>query len=393
MTLFPFTRPRMGLHVTADALSVAHVNRRLGRQSFGGYVEQPLPSGAIRLSPVEPNILEQAHVINSLQSVLGRVKGPQSVALCLPDFCARTTVLEMATLPQKKQEQQALVEWRLRQDLNLAKENMRISYQILSSPSWGFTGPPNTDQPVRLLATAIQERIIEAYEAVCLEVGLIPTSIHLASLAVFNMCRPLMDATLDVMPERIAFVPDTLFFLYLADWGFSIIAIHHRTPYFLRVKALRPFSPWPSPVPPQSPEEFGPPKQEKTASSIEESPEPLSSIQPDAVLTSPPPQATMIANEVVGTLQYYFETHEASAVTDGAYPLFLVGSQAPDSALPLIAELIQQEFPIEADSAQPRIRTFPVFPGNADLNLKALSSLPAWTSASLPAFAATGQSA
>jgi len=239
MTLFPFTRPKVGLSVTADSLCVAHVNRRLGHQSFGGYVEQPLPSGSIRLSPVEPNILEREQVINSLQAVFGHLKGPQSVALCLPDLCARTTIFDMATLPSQSKEQQALVEWRLQQDLNLPKEKFRISYQIFSSPSGGLIGSPPTDRPVRLLATAIQENIIEAYEAVCLEVGLVPASIHLASLAVFNMCRALIDTTLKTSTERISFVHDTQFFLYLADWGFSIIAMRHQAPMFLRVKPLR----------------------------------------------------------------------------------------------------------------------------------------------------------
>ena len=109
--------------------------------------------------------------------------------------------------------------------------------------------------------------------------------------------------------------------------------------------------------------------------------------------TLPPPIARTLTNELVGTLQYYFETHEASIHTDEVYPLFLIGSQDPDNALPLITELIQQEFPFEADHGTPRIKAFPIFPGNTNLNLTPLSGLPGWTSTSLPAFAATSQSA
>jgi len=391
MTLFPFTRPKVGLYVTADSLCVAHIRRRLGHQSFGGYVEQPLPSGSIRLSPVEPNILEREQVITSLQAVFGHPKGPQSIALCLPDVCARTTIIEMATLPPKANEQQALVQWRLQQDLNLPKEPMRISYQILSPTSQGLTSSSPIAQPVRLLATAIQENIIEKYESVCLEVGLVPASIHLASLAVFNMCQPILNSALNTTAANISFVPDTQFFLYLADWGFSIIGMRDQTPIFLRVKPLRHMSQWTSPVSrpmtapgPQDLDDMGIPLDgnEEQGDSLSTNPEPPFS----------PKTATMITNELVGTLQYYFETHETSSRTDEVYPLFLIGSHAPNSALPLISERIQQEFPCESDLGTPRIKTFPLFPGNYTLNLKPLSGLPAWTSTSLPAYAATSQS-
>ncbi len=392
MTLFPFTRPKVGLYVTADSLCVAHVSRRFGHQSFGRYVEQPLPSGSIRLSPVEPNILEREQVIDSLQAVFGHPKGPQSVALCLPDLCARTTIVEMATLPLQSKEQQALVEWRVQQDLRLSKQKFRISYQIFSSPSGGLSGSPPTDQPVRLLATAIQENIIEAYEAMCLEVGLVPASIHLASLAVFNMCRSLIDTTLNTSAERISFVPDTQFFLDLADWGYSIIVMRHQAPIFLRVKPLRHMSQLSAPVS-QPIDALDQQNQGNADVPGDGKQEPACAREPDAGLHSSPPIARTLTNELIGTLQYYFETHEASIHTDEVYPLFLMGSPDPDNALPLITELIQQEFPFEADHGTPRIKAFPIFPGNTNLNLKPLSGLPAWTSTSLPAFAATSQSA
>lgn len=392
MTFFPFTRPKAGLYVTADSFCLAHINRRLGHQSFGGYVEQSIPSGSIRLSPVEPNILEREQVINNLQAIFGHRKGPQSVALCLPDLCARTTILEMASLPKSPKEQQALVEWRLQQDLKLSKEKMRVSYQILFSTSGVMKGKPNTEQPVRLLATAIQENIIEPYESTCLEAGLIPTSIHLASLAVFNLCRPIMESTLKQTAGRISFVPDTQFFLYLADWGFSLIAIRHQTPAFLRVKPLRHMTSWlppaTQPIHEREPQEIG-----DTGIPVGDHHERTSSHEPNEVLTFNPQTAVIITNELVGTLQYYFETHEASFATDEVYPLFLIGSQAPDQALPRIAELIEQEFPFESEDGKPRIKAFPLFPGNANLNLKPLSGIPTWTSTSLPAFAATSQSA
>jgi Tfp pilus assembly PilM family ATPase len=391
MTLFPFTRPKIGLYVTAEAFSVAHVHRRFGHQSFDDYEEQPIPAGCIRLSPVEPNILERETVISNLQAVFDHRKGPQSVALCLPDLCARTTILEMASLPKNPKEQQALVEWRLKRDLKLSKEHMRVSFQHLASTSGWIKGTPTPDQPVRLLATAVQENILQAYENACLEAGLIPASIHLASFAVFNVCKPMMEAILSQSTGRISFVPDTQFFLYLADWGFSLIAVRNRTPIFLRVKPLRHTTPW-LPQNIQHRTELDPQEPSEPGSAIDGAEEPTASLEQDNLRTFSPQTAAFMTNELVGTLQYYFETHEMSFSTDEVYPLFLIGSQVPDQALPKIAELIEQEFPWGSELDKPRIKAFPLIPGTANLSLKSLSGLPTWTSTSLPAFAAPSQS-
>ena len=368
--------------MTAESIGVAHIHRRFGHQSFDDYEEQPIPAGTIRLSPIEPNILEQEQVISNLKAVFGHRSGPRSIALCLPDLCARTTILEMASLPNSLKEQHALVEWRLQQDLKLSKNTMRISFQHLSQKS---------DRPLRLLATAIQENIIQAYEHACLEAGLIPASIHLASLAVFNVCRPMMESILSQSSRKISFVPGAQFFLYLADWGFSLIAIRHKTPTFLRVKPLRHLSPWLPPLTQHQPE---PERQVPSETDVahEEYETPAAALAPDTLGAFSPQTAAFLTNELVGTLQYYFETHEQSFSPDEVYPLFLIGSHVPDQALPRIAELIEREFPWEAECGKPRIKAFPLFPGTPNVNLKSLSGLPTWTSTSLPAFAATSQS-
>ncbi len=390
MTFFPFTRPKTGLYVTAETVCLAHVNRRLGHQSFGGFVEQPLPAGSIRLSPVEPNILDHEQVVNSVRAAVGQKKGAQSIALCLPDLCARTILLEMASLPKNTKEQQALVQWRLQQDLNLPKENFRISYQVLSSRQGTFQASPPPDQPLRLLATAIKEEIIEPYETACLEADLIPASIHVASLAVFNMCCPLIDSILTRTTERLSFIPGTLFFLYLTDWGFSLIALQNHIPSFLRIKPLRQLAP--RPIQPSHPDQDRNEEDQENASS--DGTEELSyNLEPDTMLTMPSPTTTVMTNELLGTLQYFFETHEANAVSDEVYPLFIIGSPNPDEVLPSIAEFIEHEFPIEGEHGTPRIKAFPLYPGNPNLNLKSLSGIPSWTGTSLPAFAATSTSA
>ena len=381
MSLFPFTPPKAGLYITADRFCVVPLRRHLGRLSYGDYVEQPLPSGSITPSSVEPNIHDPEQLTEILMDVVGNKKKPQSVALCLPDLCARTTILELATLPPKTQERQALIQWRLQEKLNLSKGKSRISYQILSSPVNGFAGSSDTNPSIRLLASAIQENIIEAYETICLNARLVPVSIHLASMAVFNMCRSLMDSILKTTADTYSYEPGSQFFLYLGDWGYSIIGVRDDAPVFLRTKPLRQLSPGvgadPSSVRKEGvPSEVKEPEDIFTTNSLESQ-------------TSPLQIATLVTNELVGTLQYFFETHAIPGSSDTVYPLFLIGSQDPESILPHIADLIEEEFPLDTEHGKPRFKSFPLFPSNPSLNVKPLSGLSTWRGNALPAFAAT----
>lgn len=384
MRLFPFTRPRTGLYFSTDTVCVGHLRYGLGGPTLRSYREQSLPPGSIRLSPIEQNVVAAEHLLSALRSTFPPARRPHSVAVCVPDPCVRTAVFEFASLPKNKKDQRALVEWRLQKEWNLSPKPRRVSYQRFGAiPSrFSLTRSPST--PIRLLVVAIQDDIVEQYEALCVTAGVIPVSINVAGLAVFNLCRTSIEATLQIHAQAISFVPDTVIFLYVGDWGFSLTVWNEGQPCFVRVKPLKRLSTVTA-LPSQAPIKETPP----SPSSQTGSSEPTTSRAPDD-FDSPRDQepTSLLAEELLGSLQFFFETATPPEQRAPVYPLFLVGGPQPESMLPRIAETIERAFPLKKETDVPQVKAFPMFPQNPEVQAKTLSALAHWTGTTLATVAA-----
>ncbi len=191
MTFFPITRPQASLHITAQKVSFAQLKVGWRSAHLRQYTEHALPSGMVRLSPLTVNIQDPEAFGKEMQEFLGNHHAQQSVALSLSDLCARTAIFELSTLPKNSQECQALLSWRFKQDFNITTSNTRMMYNIFKIPEAQTLSSQSS--PVRILASTIQQDIIESYEQVCLQAGFIPVTINLATLTVFDWCRKAID--------------------------------------------------------------------------------------------------------------------------------------------------------------------------------------------------------
>ena len=384
MRLFPFTRPRTGLYFSTDTVCVGHLRHGPGGPALGSYHKHPLPPGSIRLSPIEQNVAASDHLLSALHSTFSPTRRPHSVAVCLPDPCARMAVLEFTSLPKNPRDQKALVEWRLQKELNLSPKPRRVTYQRFGAiPSrFSLTRLPST--PVSLLVVAFQNDIIEEYETLCLEAGVIPVSINVAGPTVFNLCRPVIESTLQKHSRHVSFVSGTVIFLYVGDWGFSLIAWKEGQPCFVRVKSLKrlaavtvlPFQVLGKETP-------------SSASSQSMPGEQTPSRKPDGFDSPEDREPTSrLAQELLASLQYFFETAVPPANGAPVYPLFLVGSPQPEIMLPRIAEFIEQAFPLNKETDVPQIKAFPMIPQNPVVQAKSLSALAHWNGTTLATIAA-----
>ncbi len=384
MKLFPFTRPRTGLYFSTDTLCVGHLRHGLGGPTLGSYREQSLPTGSIRLSPIEQNVACSEHLLSALHSTFPPTRHPHSVAVCLPDSCARTAVFEFASLPKNKQDQKALVEWRLQKELNLLPKPRRVSYQRFGTMPSRFSLTRSPSTPIRFLVVAFQNDIVEQYETLCVESGVIPVSINVAGLAVFNLCRPVIESTLQQHPRDVSFVPDTVIFLYVGDWGFSLIVWNEGQPCFVRVKPLKRLSTV-MVLPSQALIKETPASPSSQAGSSEQT----TSREPDDFDSPRDREPTsLLAEELLGSLQFFFETAAPPEHRAPVYPLFLVGGPQPEIMLPRIAETIERAFPLNKETDVPQIKAFPMFPQNPAVQAKTLSALPQWTGTTLATIAA-----
>lgn len=232
-------RPRHCLKIGADELVWAEVGRGWTGCRHDRCVIRPLEPGAIRVSPVEPNLLQPAAVHEQVRSLVGpprrlRVVGrvfslpvPLPIILLLPDVCVRTAVFELDRVPRRADEREALVRWRFGQDHLFPIAGAKVYHQLLP-------GGAQRDAIKRtaVLAAAVHERVLEQYEELCAAANLVPVQITTAS---FQLCNLWFESR----PKATAATadPDVLW-VSLLDHTFSVLAFHGGRLVFTRSKLL-----------------------------------------------------------------------------------------------------------------------------------------------------------
>ncbi|GJL61455.1 MAG: hypothetical protein NPIRA04_01090 [Nitrospirales bacterium] len=242
-----------------------------------------------------------------LRAVVKHSRLPQSVALSLPDICGRTTILTFPSFPAKQSEQDSVVRWRFQQDMNVVTDKTRFAYRTVAASK-------HQTHPRHILATAVQHDIIEQYEEACLAVGLLPNSVGLSGLDVCDFYQTHGPIFGRQSKHQSGNSNHESLFLYLANWGFSFIAFRKADPIFLRVKTL--------PIPRFS---------QHTAQSDQTTTVPDDETRDNASLQENSSQhlqhytsahLNTVSNELVATLQYYFESHQYERVDNAPIPFY-----------------------------------------------------------------------
>lgn len=227
-------RPHSCVKIGSRDVAWAEVHRDWrGRARYRSAVAS-LPDGAIRLSPLEPNIVSPEHLRKAIRELATPVSQPSSgvrgflaglprpVTLIVPDVAVRLALVHLQDLPARHEEREALVRWRLGQDQLLSMAGARVFFQHLPA-SERLTGAKNT-----VLAVVAQEAVLEQYESVCEAVGLLPQPVEVSSLALFNRWVHALGGL-----HRL--VADFLW-VNVSDGGFTALVFHKGHLIFLRTK-------------------------------------------------------------------------------------------------------------------------------------------------------------
>jgi hypothetical protein len=187
-------RPRHCLKIGAQTLAWGEAIRTWRGRYRYRCLFSPMPTGAIKLSPLDLNLTDIPMVEDRLRSLVGprrdvRVAGhvwqsdiPRPIVLLLPDLSVRATVLQLEQFPAQVEEQEALIRWRLGQEQLLPLAGAKIVWQEF--PSQRTRNEPSSHV---VLAVAIQEAILKQYEALCESVGLLSQEIGVTSFRLFNL--------------------------------------------------------------------------------------------------------------------------------------------------------------------------------------------------------------
>jgi hypothetical protein len=327
MNLFPIKQPTLALSISEEALHLVEVKKSWRRTTFQEVKRVSLPSGVIRLSSAKPNIENMETFVEQLRTLVEPLKTPISIALSLPDLCARTSVFDFSTFPTKKKEQTALLNWRFQQDLKLDTGQSRLSYAVYVPTSLANALKQENPEKVRVLGTAIRNEIVEQYERACLDLNLMPVSVSISGLDIFDLYQRTIQDILEVEDRRSTNPSSGAMFLFISHWGFTFFAFHEGCPSFVRTKAItiQPDSsrtPLDASISGSEKQEDVLPKGGEDVQQVTDSPDHRngdSSTHPYSSYT-----ATKVEKEILATLQYYLETFSQNDSTPSLANLFVV---------------------------------------------------------------------
>lgn len=360
MHFFPISAPTVALSLSEEGLCLVEIKKHWRKRSLRHIASLPLSPEALTLSSSKPNIANTNEFLTQLKALVKPYRRPLSIALSLPDICARTSIFDFASFPTKKPDQTALVNWRFQQDLKLDTSQSRLAFGLYVPTSLKDSPSPGNVDQVRVLGTAIRHEIIEQYENMCLEADLIPTSVGMSGLDIFDLYRPHIQDMLTAENPSQASPPPVVMFLFMSHWGFTFLACQDGSPRFIRTKALaiktEAHHSQDSSLDPEV--EHRETEEHRLASSGDPS-----SDAPQESATGNNPYSSYIAmkveKEILATLQYYFEMFPISATTSAPVNLFMTTNLTHGQSLMPPLDHIQQTLKASGGH-EPQIRITPL---------------------------------
>ncbi|HET7439491.1 MAG TPA: hypothetical protein VFJ56_08310 [Nitrospira sp.] len=229
------SRPTQCLKIGAQVLVWGETTRTWRGRHRYHCVLSPTPPGVVKLSPIDANVIDRAALEERLRSLAGpgkpfRILGrrllsdiPRAITLVLPDVAVRAIVMQLEQLPPRREEQEALIRWRLGQEQRVPLAGAKFIWQVFPSRQ------PNEGAHM-VLVIAVQETILAEYESACEAVGLLPQEVTVASFRLFDLWLKAAGGA-RCLNRDLAWVT-------VADGGLTCLIIHEGRPVFVRTKLL-----------------------------------------------------------------------------------------------------------------------------------------------------------
>lgn len=227
---FPVHRPRTGVSFTERGIAWVELRRGWHRPGIVRVHERPLPEGVLALSASELNVKDRDTLAKALRALVA-TSSERTLAVCLPDRVWHLAVFPFETVPARAREREAILRWRFQHEEHVTLGDARMLHRVFSVQGARGTTPAGTTPggPVTayVLAMAIKRSILDQYEQVCQQAGLLPISISCAALCLFDLYRPVMTQAAE------------LFFVHQASDSMTFVAMRQGLPVFCRMKARR----------------------------------------------------------------------------------------------------------------------------------------------------------
>ena len=162
--------PAMAFEISEAGISAARIGSR-AELDFA-----PLPAGALAVSPLRENVIDEDAFWQTVRSLVSSPKRKEA-ALILPDFCTRIAVLDFDSFPSEPKEQASLIRFRLKRSLPFDAESAALSY----------FAQPALRKHIDVVAVLTPQDIVARYEAPFRAAGLNPGLITTSSMAALEL--------------------------------------------------------------------------------------------------------------------------------------------------------------------------------------------------------------
>ena len=234
-----FGKPDCALKIGVQGAVWVEARRGITGRLNPRYHMVDFPTGAIRPSSMEPNILDMAIVESRLRELLlsdepggrwwQRLGLPQllrPICFVLPDLAVRVGLLTVDAFPDRFVEQEALVRWRLEQERLFPMAGTRVAFQTFGRQSQ----KQNTQQTV--LAVVIRDTILSQYDQLCERLGLSVVDLDISTFRLWNLWIRGAGRVESQAPDS------GIVWLNLLDGGFTMAVFQDGAPVFFRNKPL-----------------------------------------------------------------------------------------------------------------------------------------------------------
>src|SRR5271167_74221 len=201
------SRPRVACEVSAERVVAARAPA--GAQILEAVNAQPLPAGAVTPGLQQANVTSREALVAALRDSLAAVAGrSRDITLVIPDASTRILLLDFDTLPEKPQDADSVVRFRLKKSLPFDVDTSSVSFD--RQPA---------DEGIRVVAAVTPKAVLEEYESVVRDAGYNPGAVlpsMIAALGVVDASRPTMVIKVEPGTTTFAIVDQNQLLLYRA---------------------------------------------------------------------------------------------------------------------------------------------------------------------------------
>jgi type IV pilus assembly protein PilM len=198
-------RPNLACEVTPDQVVAARSARPSSSlEACASYV---LPPGSLIPSLAAANVADREALQQAVSAALGEVADrSRDVVVIVPDAAVRVVLLDFEALPEKRQDADAMVRFRLKKSLPFDVDHSAVSYDVTLR-----------DGAVKILAAVCLRSVLEEYEGLVRDAGYNPGVVlpsMFAALGAVQADEPTLVLKVDSMTSTLAIVESNQLLLF-----------------------------------------------------------------------------------------------------------------------------------------------------------------------------------